>query len=118
MINQLLDRVTAVHDELDEKQEAGVWTTRDGREIPLREMEQSHLENLLVWLDKRLAQLDDEIEVARERLDGELHESDGGITRLLESQIRGDLRSRKRLARWVPLVNAELARRTATESLP
>lgn len=36
------------------------WKTKDGRELRFAEMEQKHLENLVVWADKRIAAMEAE----------------------------------------------------------
>jgi hypothetical protein len=94
----------------DEKFEAGVWTTRDGREVALVDMDQSHLENLLVWFDKRMRELDEE------RLQQQHFIIESGFDEdrdylLAERAMEACSEARARVARWIPLVNAELERR-------
>lgn len=97
------------HDHLDEQLEKRIWTSKDGRETPVAEISNRHLENLIVWLDKRMIELEHEIEW-EDSNDVEyqfIGDQDGA------HPPHGTRRVQSRLARWVPVFNDELARRRA-----
>ena len=97
------------HDHLDEQLEKRIWTSKDGRETPVAEISNRHLENLIVWLDKRMIELEHEIEW-EDSNDVEyqfIGDQDGAHPPC------GARRARARLEKWVPVFNAELVRRRA-----
>ena len=60
----------AMLDDLDwDKLDKRIWTTKDGRDIPLAEIDDKHLANLIVWCDKRILHFENKfITIRRESL--------------------------------------------------
>lgn len=99
-----------------DRQEQRVWRTSELHDIPIAEMDQRHLENICVWLDKRLKILDVQAfqgMVDQLRLVGDTdgYDPDDDDFDALEHEMFGDEKSY--WERWVSIVQEELARRAA-----
>lgn len=91
-----------------------VWLSKDGRETPVESLAQSHLENILVFLDKKLNSARLTLEEIDKQRDGLVEDEDSLVDVEILDQIEHVIHV---WTLWIPIINAEIERRRrATES--